>query len=77
MADRKRETKKSEWMSESDSAAYDKPTTEELEGLNLLGRSSVRGGAIEGVSDPVAGEVDLDARRDDEATEDAGDGRTD
>ena len=68
MTEPKRETKKSEWMSESDSAAYDKLTTEELEGLNLLGRSSIRGGAIEGVSDAPVGEVDLDAQKEDEAS---------
>jgi hypothetical protein len=69
MTEPKRETKKSEWMSESDSAAYDKPTTGELDGLNLLGRSSIRSGAIEGVSDAPAGEVDLDAKAEEEASE--------
>src|SRR5215213_1907451 len=48
MTERKRETKKSEWMDASDSAAYDPPTDGELEGLSLLGGNSLRDGAIGG-----------------------------
>lgn len=41
---------KSEWMQRTDSAAGDPPTKEERDGMDLLGRSEVRDGAIPGVS---------------------------
>lgn len=48
-----RDTKKSEWLGSTDSAAYDAPTEDEINGLRLLGESAVREGAIDGVSEPV------------------------
>ena len=53
MSEDKRDTKKSEWVGRTDSGAYDEPTEQELEGLNLLGGTSIRDGAVGGVSDPV------------------------
>ena len=53
MTERKRDEKKSEWIGSADSAAYDAPTEQELQGLNVLGGASIRDGAIDGVSDPV------------------------
>jgi hypothetical protein len=50
-----RDDTKSEWLGSTDSAAYDPPTEEEINGLRILGESSVRDGAIAGVSDPVRG----------------------
>ena len=55
MSEHKRDNKKSEWIGRNDSAAYDAPTEQELEGLNLLGGTSIRDGAVGGVSDPVVG----------------------
>ncbi|HEY2066288.1 MAG TPA: hypothetical protein VGG84_10055 [Gemmatimonadaceae bacterium] len=48
-----RDNTKSEWIGSTDSAAYDPPTEEELNGLRPLGEASVRDGAIGGVSEPV------------------------
>jgi hypothetical protein len=45
---------KSVWQESSEPAAGDPPTREELAGIDLLGRNSVRGGAIEGVSEASA-----------------------
>jgi hypothetical protein len=44
---------KSEWQEASAPAAGDPVSEDELRGLSLLGGSSVRGGALPGVSDPV------------------------
>jgi hypothetical protein len=44
---------KTEWIGSADSAAYDPPTEEEKRGASILGGSSIRDGAIPGVSDPV------------------------
>ena len=44
---------KSEWQERTAPAAGDPVSQDELDGLSLLGGSSVRGGAIPGVSDPV------------------------
>ena len=44
---------KSEWQERSSPAADDPVSDEERAGLSVLGSSSVRGGAIPGVSDPV------------------------
>jgi hypothetical protein len=46
---------KSEWLTDRDRGAYEPVTDEELNGLRPLGESSVRDGAIAGVSDPVRG----------------------
>lgn len=46
--------KKSEWQEPSAPAAGDPVTEEELRGMDLLGRSSVRDGAIPGVSEASA-----------------------
>lgn len=49
---------KSEWMERSASGAFDPITDDERKGLNVLGQSDPRGdGAINGVSDPNAGDV--------------------
>ena len=53
MSEHKRDTKKSEWIGSADSGAYDEPTEQELKGLNLLGGTSIRDGAVGGVSDPA------------------------
>lgn len=45
--------RKSEWLGSQDSAAYDPVTPVEQDGLSILGGSSIRDGAINGVSDPV------------------------
>lgn len=44
---------KSRWQEANSPAAGDPMTADEKNGLSLLGGSSVRGGAIAGVSDPV------------------------
>jgi hypothetical protein len=44
---------KSKWVESTAPAADDPMSAEEMQGHNLLGNSSVRGGAIAGVSDPV------------------------
>ena len=44
---------KSEWQERSSPAADDPVSDEERAGLSVLGGSSLRGGAIPGVSDPV------------------------
>jgi hypothetical protein len=44
----------SDWQERGESAAGDQLTPAELRGMDLLGRASVRGGAIEGVSEPSA-----------------------
>ena len=49
-------------------------TEAEREGMDLLGRSSVRDGAIDGVSDPVR-RADLSAERDDTAVPGEGPGQ--
>lgn len=45
---------KSDWQERSESAAGDRMTPAELRGMDLLGRASVRDGAIEGVGEPSA-----------------------
>lgn len=45
---------KSEWQEPTAPAAGDPVTEEELKGMDLLGRSSVRDGAIAGVGEPSA-----------------------
>jgi hypothetical protein len=45
---------KSDWQERSEPAAGDGMTPAELRGMDLLGRSSVRDGALEGVSEPSA-----------------------
>jgi hypothetical protein len=44
---------KSKWVESSAPSADDPMSPEEMQGHNLLGNSSLRGGAIAGVSDPV------------------------
>jgi len=44
---------KSKWVESTAPAADDPMSAEEMQGHNLLGNSSLRGGAIAGVSDPV------------------------
>jgi len=44
---------KSEWQERTAPAAGDPVSEDELNGLSILGGSSVRGGALPGVSDPV------------------------
>jgi hypothetical protein len=44
---------KSKWVESTAPAADDPVDAEEMQGHNLLGNSSLRGGAIPGVSDPV------------------------
>ena len=44
---------KSKWVESTAAAADDPISPEEMQGHNLLGNSSLRGGAISGVSDPV------------------------
>jgi hypothetical protein len=44
---------KSKWVESTAPAADDPISPEEMQGHNLLGNSSLRGGAIAGVSDPV------------------------
>ena len=48
-----RDTGKSEWIGRKDSDACDEPTKEELDGLHMSARNSVRDGAVGGASDPV------------------------
>ena len=45
---------KSDWQERSESAAGDQMTAAELRGMDLLGRASVRNGAIEGVGEASA-----------------------
>ncbi|HEY9427828.1 MAG TPA: hypothetical protein VIR34_11790 [Gemmatimonadaceae bacterium] len=45
---------RSDWQERNESAAGDQMTPAELRGMDLLGRASVRNGAIEGVSEPSA-----------------------
>ncbi len=45
---------KSDWQERSESTAGEQMTPAELRGMDLLGRSSVRDGALEGVSEPSA-----------------------
>ena len=45
---------RSDWQERSEPAAGDQLTPAELRGMDLLGRASVRNGAIEGVSEPSA-----------------------
>lgn len=56
---------KSEWQERSEPAAGDPMTEAELRGIDLLGRASVRDGAIEGVGEPSA-ESGIDRPRSDE-----------
>jgi hypothetical protein len=44
---------KSKWVESTAPSADDPISPEEMQGHNLLGNSSLRGGAIAGVSDPV------------------------
>ncbi|HZE08602.1 MAG TPA: hypothetical protein VE110_07570 [Gemmatimonadaceae bacterium] len=44
---------KSKWVESTSPSADDPISPEEMQGHNLLGNSSLRGGAIAGVSDPV------------------------
>src|SRR3954462_11423562 len=44
---------KSKWVESTAPSADDPMSEEEMQGHNLLGNSSLRGGAIPGVSDPV------------------------
>ena len=44
---------KSKWVESTAPAADDPISPEEMQGHNLLGNASLRGGAIAGVSDPV------------------------
>jgi hypothetical protein len=44
---------KSKWVESTSPAADDPISPEEMQGHNLLGNASLRGGAIAGVSDPV------------------------
>lgn len=44
---------KSKWVESTAAAADDPISPEEMQGHNLLGNASLRGGAISGVSDPV------------------------
>jgi hypothetical protein len=44
---------KSKWVESTAAAADDPISPEEMQGHNLLGNASLRGGAIAGVSDPV------------------------
>jgi hypothetical protein len=44
---------KTKWVEPHAPSADDPLTPEEMEGHNLLGKASVRGGAIPGVSDPA------------------------
>src|SRR3954463_5544595 len=44
---------KSKWVESTAPSADDPMSPEEMQGHNLLGNSSLRGGAIAGVSDPV------------------------
>lgn len=44
---------KSKWVESTAPAAADPISPEEMQGHNLLGNASLRGGAIAGVSDPV------------------------
>ena len=45
---------RSDWQERNEPAAGDQMTPAELRGMDLLGRASVRNGAIEGVSEPSA-----------------------
>jgi hypothetical protein len=45
---------RSDWQERSEPAAGERMTPAELRGMDLLGRASVRNGAIEGVSEPSA-----------------------
>lgn len=45
---------RSDWQERNESAAGGQMTPAELRGMDLLGRASVRNGAIEGVSEPSA-----------------------
>lgn len=45
---------KTEWQEPSEAAAGDPPTADELAGIDLLGRASVRNDAIAGPSEPSA-----------------------
>ena len=49
----KRNNRKSKWVERDAPAANDPVSSVEKHGHNLLGNSSVRGGAIRGVSDPA------------------------
>lgn len=51
---------KSDWQERSEPAAGERMTRAELRGMDLLGRSSVRNGALEGVSEPSS-ESGIDA----------------
>jgi hypothetical protein len=44
---------KSKWVESTAPAADDPISPEEMQGHNLLGNASLRGGALPGVSDPV------------------------
>jgi hypothetical protein len=44
---------KSKWVESTAPSADDPMSPDEMQGHNLLGNSSLRGGAIAGVSDPV------------------------
>jgi hypothetical protein len=57
--------RKSKWQEESEPAAGEQMSVGELRGVDLLGRASVRNGAIEGVGDPSA-ESGIDRPRTDE-----------
>ena len=60
------DTGKSEWLTSRDRGAYEPVTEEEMKGLRPLGESSVREGAINGVSDANRGaDASLQQRPDD------------
>lgn len=60
-----REGEKSQWQPSTAPAAGDPLTDDERRGLNVLGQNDPRGnGAINGVSDPNAGDVPSDGRDD-------------
>jgi hypothetical protein len=60
------DTGKSEWLTSRDRGAYEPVTDEERRGLRPLGQSSVRDGAISGVSDANGGaDASLQQRPDD------------
>jgi hypothetical protein len=47
------ESRKSKWVEDDAPAADDPISKEEMEGHNLLGKASVRDGALPGVSEPA------------------------
>lgn len=51
----KRDMTKSEWIEKGASGAYDPVTDDERNAMGIVGGHSLRGGAIPGVGEPVAG----------------------